>query len=799
MSWELGYEGFICQYMVSRPEVTDYETDIKDNDQFRLEKRLREDVGQELDHNEAICDDFTIAIERNNGFVDRSAFYSTLKKIKMQVSTVLVLDKDITATIRLWSYMAVCLFVNGEAAGQIDKPVYKPIQYVDLNISLKKGENVLILNCINLGVRDTRNIVGIQIVDGADHIKVTLYDKSLRDEVYDKYNYLYGIKTDGKRLMLGDKKVCISYPNRSMDYEERSSNEEIEATGSYTVPDDKELVMISLRSDDPDRKYTLNRIIEFDDACRSVYESNEENKDTNRYLKHIADIKSANRGEFGFSIMNILARKALNIYDIKDRDRLLKDLDLIERRVDCSDFLICGLIRYLKNYEIDEQLSCRIKEVLLNFRYWMNMDGSDGMCFWSENHSLMFYSCMMLVGQMYPDDMFVRAHMTGEKLGKYGKGKVEDWLFDVEKYGFEEFLSATYLNVTFAALLNLVDYADKDISKRATLLCDKMLRQLSIHTFKGTMIAPMGRVYRGAIRPYKEGVQAIVHCIDKTAPVTIGEGWLSYLSTSKYKFSDEFKNLMHEDADICYSSGNSLIMLKKTKDYCLTSVQSKRTDDFKRWENVRISAVSGKSDIDTHEYLKSANESFHGTTFFEPGTYGYQQHMWYAALSGEAVIFVNHPGAMSEDSGMRPGYWHGNGVMPALCQKGSILGAVYNIPKDHPVGFTHIFLPDNKFDEVIKEENYIFARKDNGYIAIWCSDRPEEYMDRLIGCEQRIYSRCHAYAVICGSSSEDTNLDSFISRVKKLDISFSKEQKELKVGERMLVKWYQSKDETQVI
>lgn len=68
-------------------------------------------------------------------------------------------------------------------------------------------------------------------------------------------------------------------------------------------------------------------------------------------------------------------------------------LEMIEERYDCSDFLMCGLIRYLHNYPVEGAMKERIKDVMINYRYWMDMDGFDGMCFWSENHALMFYTC----------------------------------------------------------------------------------------------------------------------------------------------------------------------------------------------------------------------------------------------------------------------------------------------------------------------------------------------------------------------------------------------------------------------
>ena len=46
----------------------------------------------------------------------------------------------------------------------------------------------------------------------------------------------------------------------------------------------------------------------------------------------------------------------------------------------------------------------------------MDQEGSDAMCFWSENHSLMFYVSAMNVGELYPEDYFARAHMTGKEL-----------------------------------------------------------------------------------------------------------------------------------------------------------------------------------------------------------------------------------------------------------------------------------------------------------------------------------------------------------------------------------------------
>ncbi|WP_207649938.1 hypothetical protein [Butyrivibrio proteoclasticus] len=848
--WKLGYEGFVCQYMVSGPKVSDYESDIIDKDQFKLEERLRkqiarnlimkDDAGIDIGSGKAlageksyigsgkalvgeksdICCEWEIAATLGNGFIDKSAFYSTLKKIELEVSTVLVASESTRTTIRLWSYMAAALFVNGNYEGGTDTPVYKPINYKDVEIELNKGENEVLIKCLNLGVRDTRNIVGVQVLDKREKICVTLPDKRIREKVYENLNELGNLKYEDGKLYLGLKEYTISFPKWKSDYEDGSENESVKGTGEFVIPDGKESVRVSCENLVGGASYTIGRTIELSDRIGSFVEKQKEKADKQRYLKTIAEVKSANRGEFGFSIMNILARKALGIDDPLDRKRFFDDLDLVEKRVDCADFLLCGIIRYIKNYEVDEELASRIREVLLNFRYLMNMEGSDGMCFWSENHSLMFYSCMMFAGNMYRDDVFTRSGMTGKELSLYGERKVLEWLKDVEEYGFEEFLSATYTNVTFGALLNLVDFADESISKRASKLCDRMLEEIAMHSFKGTMIAPMGRVYRGVIYPFREGVQSLVHMINNDAPSISGEGWLSYVATSKYVFDERLKELMEKPLDTSYSTGNALINIKKTEDYCLTSVQSPRSDGYKRWKNEK-----GDFPLDSHAWLKAANESFHGTTFFEPGTYGYQQHMWYAALSAEAVVFINHPGCMAEGSGMRPGYWHGNGVMPALRQQGNVLGGIYKIPDEHPVGFVHIYLPEKRFDEVCEFEDirsvigalpfgtenaavksngegnssWLFLRKAEGYLAIWCSEKPYKYSDMIFDSELRIASRNSAYVVICGSKAEDGSFEDFRNKAVSFAPYYDKNCGKLFVSGTEYMKYVKGTDKTQYV
>ncbi len=284
--------------------------------------------------------------------------------------------------------------------------------------------------------------------------------------------------------------------------------------------------------------------------------------------------------------------------------------------------------------------------------------------------------------------------MTGKELYEAGKRRVEQWLDDVEEHGFEEFLSTVYMCVTFAGLLNTIDYSPKEISKRAARVTDRLLEMLALHTYKGSVIAPMGRVYRQLIYPFLQGAQALMNLVNPEVPYAYGEGWLAFYGTSSYHFPENLKELMEKEVCTEYKTGNALIRLEKNEDYCMTSVQSPRKDKgFKRWENLTLLEESQEVDKNSHEYTKSLNERFHGTTCFEPGVYGYQQHIWSCALDSETQVFANHPGGTCDSSQMRPGYWYGNGVMPAVRQEKGILGAIYVIPEEHPIHFTHVYWP----------------------------------------------------------------------------------------------------------
>lgn len=800
--------GFITQYLVSGLRETPFADSTADENQLRYEKYLRSIVTEKQDRRplEEIRLGETGRLglpwryyyNYGNWFVDLSTFYSVLTRVELDACTILTAPRDMVVKAAVWSYASLDIWCGNDKVCVMEPAVYKPIRRQEITLPLKNGENLLYIRLQTLGVRDTRTLFGIQILEGAEQIFQTLPDAKKTVSVMERADWMSGISLENHSLHFNGpagEGTTLGYDSMSPDFSQAGIKiERFSVAGAKDVilERNRPYVLVECQINGQRLMRRMENIGEIRPKSLAGLDF-EENK--REIFRRTAAVESLSRGgKFGFSISNILARKALGTEDERDRSLLFETLEQIESRYDCSDFLVCGLIRYVKNYEMDEALSRRVKSVLLHYRYWMDQEGPDAMCFWSENHSLMFYVSAMNAGELYPEDYFTRAHMTGRELYETGKRRLEQWLADVELHGFEEFLSTVYMCVTFAGLLNTVDYTTEEIKVRAAHVTDRLLTMLSQHTYKGSVIAPMGRVYRQVIYPFLQGAQALMNLVNPKVPYSYGEGWLAFYATSGYRIPEGLDVMMEGEINTEYATGNALIRLEKNRNYCMTSVQSPRQDKgFVRWENLTLLEEVKTVDKGSHEYTKSLNERFHGTTCFEPGVYGYQQHLWSAALDSETEVFTNHPGGTCDSSEMRPGYWYGNGVMPAISQGDGVLLAVYVIPKEHPIHFTHVFWPGVKFDRMEAEESWLFGQKGSGYTALWCSGALKPHDDQLFSCEYRCSGDEMAYCCICGGREEFETLESFMEYAKSMNPVFEKETRTVRAAGRALA--YDARDD----
>ena len=173
--WKLGLDGFVTHFMVSGPQEEPYFNEAKDKNQLRYEAYLRSVIAEHKPVGETgeilvgaksrLNEEWKYYYDSGSCFVNISTFYSVMRRIHFDIATVLETSSDIDVMAALWSYAAVDVYCNGRLEGALKQPVYKPIQKKELTLHLKAGCNLIYLACENLGVRDTRSVAGLQILD----------------------------------------------------------------------------------------------------------------------------------------------------------------------------------------------------------------------------------------------------------------------------------------------------------------------------------------------------------------------------------------------------------------------------------------------------------------------------------------------------------------------------------------------------------------------------------------------------------------------------------------------------------
>jgi len=183
---------------------------------------------------------------------------------------------------------------------------------------------------------------------------------------------------------------------------------------------------------------------------------------------------------------------------------------------------------------------------------------------------------------------------------------------------------------------------------------------------------------------------------------------------------------------------------------------------------VNISRVVNKVAHKTPEGMLCSAQDYY------PGLRGSQEHIWQATLGHTATVFVTHPACTSENDSRHPNYWVGNAVLPRVAQWKDALIAIYELPKDDWMGFTHAYFPTYAFDEYAVHYGWAFARKGDGYLAITASQgisliKSGSYALR----ELRSYGRHIIWLCHMGRAALDGDFASFQNKILALDLEYS--------------------------
>lgn len=518
-----------------------------------------------------------------------------------------------------------------------------------------------------------------------------------------------------------------------------------------------------------------------------------------------------------------------------DEEALRAQLEPLDERRDCADFSANGFLRLMYRFGDGPLLSAETKDAirgsLLGFKYWPDEPGRDSMCTWSENHQIMFATAGYLAGQLFPDAVFANSDRTGrQQMAAHGP-RILRWLELRFRTGFSEWLSNVYYDEDLAPLLNLVDFCEDDIiARKAAMVVDLLLTDLTLNSFHGVFGSTHGRTYE------QEKKSAAQENTTAVAMLVLGEGDIAgsnmsascLASSTRYVLPSVIEAIAQDQgraetivrqhigiriADAArwrlrydnLEDGMVFLSLEAYAHPRTVNLFVDMLDAYDWWDNDFFEPFARRRGLiafarTTHllpalvwlfqrDVTRNLREEVNVYTYRTPdymlstaqdyrrGYGGDQQHIWQATLGPDAVCFTTHPAARGRAT---PNYWAGSGTLPRAAQVENVLIAVYRINTlpglyvTNRFDFTHAWLPRDRFDEVVEEQGWVFARHGDGYLALF-SQMPAHWQTEPGDDQDReLIAPGLVNTWICelGRRETDGGFSDFIARIRGASVSF---------------------------
>lgn len=203
-------------------------------------------------------------------------------------------------------------------------------------------------------------------------------------------------------------------------------------------------------------------------------------------------------------------------------------------RFDCADFRAQLLFKIYKDcYDVlTENAKDMIKSAFLSFKYFMDEPGTDSMCYWSENHQILFAVSEYLAGQEWKEEIFTNNNMTGEMHRKKAEERILAWMEQRFYYGFSEYLSNNYLAEDIAPMGNLIAYCkDKELVTRMKIIMDLLWFDVALNSVNNRFVAVSSRMYGNnkISNIYGNSIQSAMNCLwgDRASEILNNEATIS--------------------------------------------------------------------------------------------------------------------------------------------------------------------------------------------------------------------------------------------------------------------------------
>ncbi len=610
----------------------------------------------------------------NNRRVEFSQFRHRPTRLARWCRTRVASPVDRYCSFELLTCGGVHVWVDGKLAGRFEPFTRNTVQRSVVHLPIKAEGSEIVVLTEDMAERDTNWFFELVLRDDVA-LDVYLPGASMGDSVEALRALSAQVRTRGDVVLADDAVTLLFDTPATLPVRVRASVTSTSHTRAVLLDVERELpagattLDLCRGADLPQGYHDLNltffaggSVVERGIGCAILHDFAPVDLGpdlASRKRRALAHIVESGEHRMGLAVALLEAGRAddARIESIID-DTLLA---MAERR-DCADFIAVPLlwawIRHRK--ALPEALAERIRQGLLDFRYWVDEPGNDAMWFWSENHALCFHVAQLLAGQSLPDAVFSASGRTGQAQAALAAERLDRWFDAVEADGLAEWNSAAYYPVDFIGLLALVDLGPADLAARARAICDRLFTMIALHTLEGVPAGSMGRAYDKELRagPLTE--------LAPFAAVAFGRGWLNSGVASLPMFVAGSYEPPSGLETYAWPAPGQIIAARYLQGYGpAANLGIYKTRD------VQLSTNSGA----------------------RAGGYGHQQHVLDLRFASHPMArsWLNHPGEDDPWGHQRPSYWAGNGTLPRVGQHGSVALVSYRLGPDARLKFTHVY------------------------------------------------------------------------------------------------------------
>jgi hypothetical protein len=432
-----------------------------------------------------------------------------------------------------------------------------------------------------------------------------------------------------------------------------------------------------------------------------------------------------------------------------DSDAVALACYFLENRCDCADFYAVGLLALHYQYAGLPALrpadQARIERAFRSFKFWLDEPGLDAMCYFTENHQVLFHVTAYLAGQRWPEWVFSNSGLTGRQQRRRARARIESWILRRLRGSFSEWDSNAYLALDVFALLALVEFAGSPrLRAMATALLHKVFFMIACQSLRGVHGSTHGRCYVQGLKSARventSGLQRIAWGMGIFNGETRATGMLAL--ARRYRVPEVIQRIGADLPDELVTRAHSTAAYRP-----------------------RFDLQRGAWDVRTITY-RTPDVMLSAAIDHRPGERGVQEHLWQATLGPEAVVFTTYPGNSQEHGNARPNFWAGSARLPRVGMAGRTVICLYRLEPGVGLGFSHAYFPVAMFDEYRLVGGWAFARAGKGYVALW-GDGDLVLTEKGRHAGQELRSRGPGQVWLChvGRAVQDGDFETFCRNV----------------------------------